>query len=915
MRIIKTENNDTFILEEINNYVENNDILSTRTRNLNKEENISNVKKNINIINASMNLNDIINYSKNFDSKTKINNFRNRILEIRNVNKDNALKNNSERNIADNTINIDHNYCSETKHCREFYICNINNECVHNDFFPLNFYEGLEILIMTIFSSIAISCGIGGGAIFSTLLLTFDNFDASMAFPIATFMVLFSTLSVYLLGAKMSINFPEHKFVNYDLVILACPMLLIGTKCGVFFNSYFPSILLILLLFGNIFKSTFNIYNNYCVIKLKEDLEAPKTTIDFKDLIEINKIVHSKLNKRRSMSSNSKKISGKEKNSDNSKKDSNSCSNNNDKKELVISSANNDENTSYVGYNSLLNKQENTSFNSFSYIKSDKKKNNKLYERLINNVDNRNDINYIENNNYYQNDKNDNMIYNGKINNEIANCNKNKKLLDVKNSFNNMNYISPNKYISHEIVIEENEDDLSQNLSCKSYSQRRKFSFHKNINDIGKIKSKESKESILIDLDKKTINNNNINYKEMSFRSSDQSSHKNDIKINLITKKESKNTNKEENKNEEISNFTNKEDNYNKNNTVRFSDNTITSPKKETSIIKSNTNSNSKEKESIIFYINKNPDINKFSNKQDPSQKNDNELEVILSNVYDYQLSRTSIIYKYNSPLAKLLIKKLKKLDLLKISFFEENQPFKWAKIRIIFELNCILFFILLMEGTKRIPSVINLSSCGIFFWLLFFSYIYFSYYITFRIFFTIKSEAKLSDLFTKTLVKEILFPNTLKINEFDDTKIHKLMISSFVSGLLSGMLGVGGGMVLTKTLLHLEVNPRTTTSTSNFLILISSCAVTLQFFLNKQLVLDYGFLLGMIIMLSSLFGFKIINERIISSGRRSELLFLLFLIMVFCCILLPIALFKKIFYDMSVENDVFYFREICVNN
>ena len=54
----------------------------------------------------------------------------------------------------------------------------------------------------------------------------------------------------------------------------------------------------------------------------------------------------------------------------------------------------------------------------------------------------------------------------------------------------------------------------------------------------------------------------------------------------------------------------------------------------------------------------------------------------------------------------------------------------------------------------------------------------------------------------------------------------------SFISGLMAGLLGIGGGLILGPLLLELGLHPIVSTATSNYLVLFTSSSTSIQFIL-----------------------------------------------------------------------------------
>lgn len=463
-----------------------------------------------------------------------------------------------------NTYNLQSS-CSLSSDCRNFYKCT-DEQCKHKDFFPISLLQSIEIGFMMILSAIATASGLGGGAIYSTLLMTIENFDANKAFPISNFMILLSSISVYLLGAKQNENIPEHKFVDYDLVLIFCPMMMLGTKIGVILNAITPQIFLTLFLILTLLDSSRKVYTKY-------------------------------------------------------------------------------------------------------------------------------------------------------------------------------------------------------NKEVKNEEERNK--------------------------------------------------------------------------------------------------------------------------------------------KRNENRENDEVLKVDSSR-------RLSEISRFNSKEAIYIIEQLKNINLLKVDLLEENQPVRWNKIRLITELLFILLINQLIEGTSKLKSVFNLEKCGYYWNISFIIFGIICFLITYYFTKQINSEAQLRELFSFVLVK-----NTRKKTEFEVSNCSlgqkiNIILYSFIAGIISGMLGIGGGIIITPLFFELGINPKVATSTSNFLLIFSSSTSTLQYLLSNQLTFDYGFVLGILCMLSSVVGFKYINSYIETTGKGSILLLSLLIVMSISLILLPIASISKIVFQINHNESIFNFNSYC---
>jgi uncharacterized membrane protein YfcA len=68
---------------------------------------------------------------------------------------------------------------------------------------------------------------------------------------------------------------------------------------------------------------------------------------------------------------------------------------------------------------------------------------------------------------------------------------------------------------------------------------------------------------------------------------------------------------------------------------------------------------------------------------------------------------------------------------------------------------------------------------------------------------------------------------------KWDNSILIRFPIYAFVSGVMAGALGIGGGLILGPLLLELGLNPVVSTATSNFLVLFTSSSTSVQFILT----------------------------------------------------------------------------------
>ena len=96
---------------------------------------------------------------------------------------------------------------------------------------------------------------------YSTCLIFIENLPINEAFPITTCIMFFSSICTYYMGVLDKEKYHKNKFVDYDLVVIICPMLLLGTKAGAILNKVLPNIILNIIFLLFIGYSGYKTYN------------------------------------------------------------------------------------------------------------------------------------------------------------------------------------------------------------------------------------------------------------------------------------------------------------------------------------------------------------------------------------------------------------------------------------------------------------------------------------------------------------------------------------------------------------------------------------------------------------------------------------------------------------------------------
>ena len=155
------------------------------------------------------------------------------------------------------------------KGCKRYHYCDEKQKkCVFKGFFPIYPFELLELVILMVSSALATSCGIGGGAVYTSMILGVEEMEPNEAMPVSNFLILFCGLSTFISFTLDKYKHPKNVFVHYDMAVIFGPSMLIGAKFGTILNKILSSLLLLILLLIVISYSTRKTYKN--IIKTKE---------------------------------------------------------------------------------------------------------------------------------------------------------------------------------------------------------------------------------------------------------------------------------------------------------------------------------------------------------------------------------------------------------------------------------------------------------------------------------------------------------------------------------------------------------------------------------------------------------------------------------------------------------------------
>jgi uncharacterized membrane protein YfcA len=130
---------------------------------------------------------------------------------------------------------------------------------------------------------------------------------------------------------------------------------------------------------------------------------------------------------------------------------------------------------------------------------------------------------------------------------------------------------------------------------------------------------------------------------------------------------------------------------------------------------------------------------------------------------------------------------------------------------------------------------------------------------------------------------------------KFDDNKsILKVVAYTFIAGLLGGIVGIGGGIILSPLFLQMNMLPRVVANTNQYLVLISTLSVTSQFLYMGIMNIPYAVYLGLIQLLGAYLGVTQVNRIVKLTGRESVIVIILTFVLFIALLSLPVKYLLK---------------------
>ena len=204
-----------------------------------------------------------------------------------------------------------------------------------------------------------------------------------------------------------------------------------------------------------------------------------------------------------------------------------------------------------------------------------------------------------------------------------------------------------------------------------------------------------------------------------------------------------------------------------------------------------------------------------------------------------------------------------------------------------------------LARGAEAKKSIFGLESCGKASWAVLLSTQVLAIGMAFAVYNHNKPEFELEDRAVKNLDER---QKRMEVRK-------KLIWASYLTGVVAGSLGVGGGMIIGNYMLEIGMDAHLTTALSTFLVLLSSTATTFQFMLAGAIHMRHAPFFMLLSLIGSLIGNFLLKALVKKYRRPSIIVWTLFGVMCVAGIVLP---FEMVLNIMGKSSSAIAFGKLC---
>lgn len=206
-----------------------------------------------------------------------------------------------------------------------------------------------------------------------------------------------------------------------------------------------------------------------------------------------------------------------------------------------------------------------------------------------------------------------------------------------------------------------------------------------------------------------------------------------------------------------------------------------------------------------------------------------------------------------------------------------------------------VILIAMLLRGGKAFPSIIGIGSCSFASWLIF---IIAQGVLVVLAWFSFRSQEQ------ESIEPSIPMMDNLSL-DYSQSRDHmrNFMFDSFKAGVISGTLGLGGGMILMPMLISKNFLPAIASAVCGVLVLITSFSTTSQFLIMGAFDIKSTMIVVICSGIGSYFGSQLISYAVEKYEKPSLIMWVVFAVLLLSAIILPYVGVLNIIQNPKIFN------------
>eukprot|EP00825_Cyclidium_porcatum_P018869 TRINITY_DN2147_c0_g1_i1.p1 TRINITY_DN2147_c0_g1~~TRINITY_DN2147_c0_g1_i1.p1 ORF type:complete len:350 (-),score=60.33 TRINITY_DN2147_c0_g1_i1:170-1219(-) len=237
----------------------------------------------------------------------------------------------------------------------------------------------------------------------------------------------------------------------------------------------------------------------------------------------------------------------------------------------------------------------------------------------------------------------------------------------------------------------------------------------------------------------------------------------------------------------------------------------------------------------------------------------------------------------------------------LQIKYNEQKKKFPQMNICKTVGLLFLMLFLIFLKGGKVFASPLGIKPCSFAYWcwniLIFCITIIVLYFLVMQL----KQEEELKE--------SLGFDFKKYEKKFNDAQIATTIKASLKAGILGGLLGIGGGIILTPVWLELGFNARRVSATSTYTVLFTSFISLFQTIFTGVYRLQEVAFYGGLALISSYLVAGFLKWLMVKTNNQSLLILVLIIVMLFSLATMPIVSVVRM---VSTPSSIYTFGQFC---